>query len=204
MSKLVIRSRGLGQEFQLNCTQFSAPIASTISSAQTRQMRRHFPIKVNQPEVEFVVVFPNENEYDRFQGLVRRSQVNAVNTGQPLLTLWWPERDILNWTGVIKEFRAGGQRANYMPVARFTVSLVDSMVAKETGISSIAAPWTTIIGAGMVDSILGLPSLVLDLLDSQRYGSTMAQISQTNAAFTNQSPVNNILSGNLGIPGPGG
>lgn len=40
-----------------------------------------------------------------FQDYVRKSQVSALfDQKQPWVTLWWPERNIDNWTGFIKEF----------------------------------------------------------------------------------------------------
>jgi hypothetical protein len=192
MSKLEIRSRGLGSTFELNVLQFSAPVVASISTLQTRTMVQHYPIKVNQAEVNFLVQFASETEYEEFQMFVRRTQTTALTNGRyPGVTLWWPERDIKNWTGVIKEFRAGGARANYAPRAQFTVSLIDSMVAKETLISSIVSDWRTILqGSG---GLLSLPALITETLTSL-IGPSASGVPSTNS-FSD-----NITSGSLGLP----
>lgn len=194
MSKLMIRSRGLGSQFELNVLEFSAPIVAQISPAQTRTMMQYFPIKVNQSTIELSVIFSNEKEFERFQQFVRASQVTALTNGQyPGVVLNWPERDIRNWSGVIKNFRAGGARRNYAPRAKFVVDLIESSLAKRTEISSIAADWTTIFGG--LDQELDLPALAESLLGA--VGTVLG-----NLTTGTQSPfAGNITNGNLGIPG---
>lgn len=152
MSKL--RVSAVSQSFELNCTSFSSPIYDTINSVQTRKMAIHFPIKTNQPQVQFDVQFASERDFEAFQRFVRTHQQAAV-MGTLLATFNWPERDIQNWTGVIRSFVAGGQRANYAPRASFVVDLVDSLVSRRTYVSSIGAPWQTIYGG------FGLPGMIL-------------------------------------------
>ena len=202
MSKLVVRSRGLGQSVELNCLQFNAPIVSSISSVQTRESQRHYPVKVNQHTADFLVQFSNEKDYENFQQFVRDNQVDALRNGRtPGVQLWWPERNINNWTGVIKgPFKAGGMRFNYSPRAQFTVDLIDSMVSTKTFVSSMAATFQTIWGWGSPDGFLSLPDLAQDILDRQRFGTTLMEAAQ-GIIRPPQAAWDNITNGNLGVPG---
>jgi hypothetical protein len=198
VSLLHVRSR-TGGEVKLNCTSFTAPITADISTVQTRVMTQHFPIKVNQPEVEFNVIFRNEREYEQFQMFVRRTQTSSLVTNGVLtgVSLWWPERDIRNWTGVIKEIKAGGARRNFTPRARFVVSLIESSVAKRTDVFSLLSSWQTIVGYGSPDGVLGLP-YIQNLFDQVWFGSTLAEAS--GQVLGSAAGLGNILNGNLGIP----
>lgn len=200
MSKLIVRSRGIGREFELNCLQFSAPIVASISSVQTRSMMRHFPVKVNQSEADFLVQFSNEKDFEDFQDFVRKTQKDAlINDRFPGVTLWWPERKINNWTGVIKNFKAGGMRRNFSPRANFTVSLIESSVALRSFLSSISTPWQTLYGLGTRDGFLGLPTALENLSDKSLFGSTLQQAAD--AFLQNSLPApDNINNGGLGLP----
>lgn len=207
MSKLTVRSRGIGKSFELNCLQFSAPIEASISSVQTREMMRHFPVKVNQSDVDFLIQFASEKEFEDFQEFIRKTQQDAlVNDRTPGVTLWWPERNIRNWTGVVKNFRAGGMRRNYSPRASLSVSLIESSVALRSFISSSGASWRTIYGAGSRDGFMSLPTLAQDILDRFLFGSTLQEAADD--FLRPPTPTDNINNGNLGLPegvfrGPG-
>lgn len=140
-----------GQGFKLNVTSFSSPIFGTMTSAQTREMEVHFPIKSVQPELKLDVIFPSEEEYENFQRFVRGHQQRALYNPNPSNVIWlnWPERDIDNWTGVIKAFRAGGERFVFAPRCSFVVDLIDSMVSSRTDIASLVPSANTIFGEGM-------------------------------------------------------
>lgn len=138
MSQLQILTNNLGN-FRLNVLSFSSPIFGSISGAQTRYMMQWYPIKANQPEVQFDVQFASELDYEKFQKFVRDSQTTSLNAPQPMVHLNWPERNINNWSGMITEFVAGGSRFNPAPRAQFIVSLVDSFVSKYTEISTPSA-----------------------------------------------------------------
>lgn len=160
MSKL--RVTMLGGTYLMNVLSFQSGVYQTVASAQTKSMAVHFPIKVNQPDIDFSVIFSNENDYQNFQEAVRRHQQIALQTSR-VLTLNWPERNIVNWTGVIKSFKAGGARYNYAPRANFTVQLIDSLASDRVELASWATPWQNIYGAnGAVDAVLRLPSAALD------------------------------------------
>lgn len=159
MSFLHLRSPALGAEYALNCTSFSSGLSSLMSSVQTKTMAQHFPVKAQQPEVDFDIVFRDEATYEEFQEFVRQHQLKALRgSANPEVVLWWPQRDINNWTGLIKNFKAGGQRFNPAPRARLTVDLVDSVYSLRTHLSSIAAPLWTIAGYGSSSGMLQPPT----------------------------------------------
>ena len=200
MSQLVVKSRGVGREFKLNCLQFSAPIVASISSVQTREMVRHFPIKVNQSDVDFLIQFSSEKDFEDFQDFVRKTQQDAlINDRYPGVTLWWPERNIENWTGVIKNFKAGGMRRNFSPRATLSVSLIESSVALRSFISSWGSSWRTIYGAGSRDGFMSLPTLAEDILNRAIFGTTLQEAAY-NFLQPPSTPSNNINNGNLGLP----
>jgi hypothetical protein len=159
----------MGQTWQLNVVSFSSPINGQINTSQVNKMAIHFPIKVVQPTLDLSVQFFSESDYNSFQVFVRnhQQQVLAAPSATTLVTLSWPERNIIAWSGVIKEFRAGGQRANFAPRASFTVDTAQNMVSQVNWtLGSTAAPFSTIFGEGMgVDSVLNDPlgSLGADL-----------------------------------------
>jgi hypothetical protein len=161
VSLLHLSSPTTGQEFKLACTSFQTMLYSEISSVQTKTMVQHFPVKAQQPEVNFELIFRNEPEYEQFQKFVRSHQLAALyDWPHPEVVLWWPERDIKNWTGLIKTFKAGGARRNYTPRARLTVDLIDSVFYSRTDIASAAASVWAILGEGLNDGILSLPSVL--------------------------------------------
>lgn len=170
MSHLYIKTGAFGT-FKMNVLKFSSPMSGAISSMQTKTIVQHFPIKANQPDIEFDVIFRNEKEYERFQKYVRATQQNALWAAVPEITLWWPERGINNWSGFIKEFRAGGKRRNYAPQAHFTVDLVESLVSQKTLFHSVASSfWNVVLGkeglVPMLDDGIRLPTQNLGNIDS--------------------------------------
>lgn len=130
----------------MNVIAFSSPIFGSIGGAQTKRAMQWYPIKANQPEIQFDVQFASEMDYEKFWKFVRESQQLSLNagggSGNPLnemVRLNWPERNINNWSGLITEFEAGGQRANPVPQAQFTVFLFDSFVSRYTEIATFPA-----------------------------------------------------------------
>ena len=155
MSELILNNPRCGTR-RLKVVAFSSPLVGQLYSAQTRTMVQYFPIKALQPELELEVVFRNEPEYEDFQRYVRNIQVDAQSfDASPGVTLYWPQRSIYNWTGVIKAFRAGGQRNNFMPRAKFTIDLVDSMLSSKTTAASWATSFEEIFGINTPGGILG-------------------------------------------------
>lgn len=199
MSRLVVRSRGLGKSFELNCLQFDSPIVAAIGSVQTRSVMRHFPVKVNQSEINFLVQFASEPDFEEFQEFVRETQLQAQTNGEnPGVVLWWPERNIRNWTGIIKAFRAGGMRRNYSPRATFSVSLITSSVAQRSMISSIAADPLTIAGIGSPGGILAPAGPMENAIDRAIFGTTDQEAAD--GLVRPPTPIDSINDGNLGLP----
>ena len=199
MSKLMVRSRGLGSSFELNCLQFNSPITASISSVQTRSMVRHFPVKINQPEIDFLVQFASEKDFEDFQAFVWQTQKQAlINDRYPGVTLWWPERNIRNWTGVIKSFKAGGMRRNPSPRAQFSVSLIENSVATRSVLSSFGLTWQTIFGLGSRDGFMGLPTAAENARDQRIFGTTLQQAADD--FRRNSLPADTINNGGLGLP----
>lgn len=166
MSQMRVTASTAGT-FYLNVIAFTSPVYQTIAGVQTKTMAHYFPIKTNQPEIKFTVQFASEGDYELFQDYVRKAQVNALfDSKQPWVTLWWPERNIENWTGFIKEFEAGAQRFSPAPQAAFTVELVESMVSKKATLASFGANFWTLIGSTgeipWVDKILKPPAAPVD------------------------------------------
>jgi hypothetical protein len=157
MSRLVIKTTYAG-DFTMNVLKFSAPMFGTMLSGQTKRATMYFPIKAQQPELELDVIFVSVAEYMRFQDFVRATQLNGLsNDVEPGITLWWPQRNITNWTGVIRNFRAGGERFVYAPKARLTIDLIDSFVSTRTTITSVAPIFDTVYGLGMPDGVFKPP-----------------------------------------------
>lgn len=162
MSQLYLRAPLVGASWKLNVTSFNTTLFSQISSVQTRIMQQHFPVKAQQPAVEFQVVFGSEKDFESFWKFVRSHHQAALAdfSKRPEVTLWWPEREIKNWTGFITEFRAGGARRNPAPHARLSVDLVDSMFSVRTDLASSVPNWIQVAGYGSPDGMFSLPSLI--------------------------------------------
>ena len=169
MSKLVVKGHR-GKQFKLNVTQFRSPMNAQITSAQTKTMLQHFPIRAGQPDINFTVKFRSQSDKHDFQTFVRDHQLNAQNEDGSLrtaVTLWWPERNIENWTGHIVEYRVveRGFR-DPAPSVTFGVALIDSLMSEHTRLASFGSSWTAIWGPQIPayqgplddDSILRPPS----------------------------------------------
>jgi hypothetical protein len=187
MSQLTITS--LTQQFTMNVTGFSSPIYGSISSAQTRSMAMYFPTKMSQPDIQFDVQFTSVTDFAKFALFVRNHQQTALTTSTPAL-LNWPERNINNFSGFIQKFQAGGAKALYAPTARFTVSLVNSTVSTRTTVASIANPWNTVYGMGLIDGVLNQPSSANNSLVLNVAGESIV-----NAAGGVTSPLGAVVSG---------
>lgn len=130
----------------LNVISYQSPIYGQINSAQTKTMAVHFPIKMAQPDLQVTVQFKTQGEFQGFQQFVRNNQQQISMNPAALLTFNFPARAMYNWSGFIPELQAGGARANYAPVARFNVVLVNSYVTQQTDLASTANAWQSIFG----------------------------------------------------------
>lgn len=160
MSKLRLTNSRWGSR-DLNVISFSSPVSGMMDSAQTRTLEHHFPIKALQPELELEVAFRSEADWEDFQLWVRNVQIDTqLNAISPGVTVWWPQRSIYNWTGVIKAVRAGGMRFNFSPRAKFIIDLVDSMVSSRTSLSSIGSNIEEIWGVNTPGGVLDSNALI--------------------------------------------
>lgn len=147
MSRLVLSSYD-GREFTLNVMQFRSPMSAAINSVQTHTMLQHFPIRCGQPDIQFTVQFAHKEEKTIFQAFVRDHQVLARDQGSEdrAVKLFWPERNITNWTGYISSFQVAERRFDNSPVVTFGVDLIESMMSVRTTVSSTGAGWTSYLG----------------------------------------------------------
>lgn len=148
MSQLIIKGH-TGKQYKLNVTQFRSPMTAAINSVQTRKMIQHFPIRSGQPDINFTCKFRSNEDKHLFQAFVRDHQINAQtdNTDMKgMVTLWWPERNIENWTGYITEFRVVETRFVYAPSVTFGVALVDSLMSERTRMASFGSPLANLLG----------------------------------------------------------
>lgn len=155
MSKLIIKGHNANR-FELNITQFRSPMSAAINSVQTRTMMHHFPIRAGQPDIQFTAMFRSVDDKHKFQNFVRDHQRNALDdkygsaadsTGA--ITLFWPERNISNWTGYIVDMPIREARFEYAPRVTFGVALIDSMMSERTFQSSLGNSFWRILGDAM-------------------------------------------------------
>lgn len=138
MSLLKLSSPTLGV-FWLRVTRFSSPLTGSINSAQTKRGLQHFPIKASQQNMSLQVMFRSAQEYMDFQAYVRKHHVDIQGPqAYPEVDLSWPERMMINWSGLIMSFQAGDKRFNPTPVATINILLVDSLLSNKTFTSSLA------------------------------------------------------------------
>lgn len=158
MSQLILRGHD-GSRFDLNITQFRSPMSASIASVQTRTMQHHFPIRAGQPDIQFTAHFADVDEKHRFQNFVRDHQVhtrmarytpgsNAYQRGA--VTLMWPQRDIVDWTGYITSLPVREPRFEYAPRVTFGVMLLDSLMSTTTTAASLGNTWWNILGPQIV------------------------------------------------------
>jgi len=152
VSKLILRGHN-GAEFKLSVTQFRSPMSATINTVQTRRMSHHFPIRAGQPDIEFTVHFPSQDDKHDFQNFVRDHQLNALDdkytnssTSSGAVTLLWPERDIKSWTGYIVDVPVQEVRFDYAPKLTFGVMLISSLMSERTFASSLGSGFDNIFG----------------------------------------------------------
>ncbi len=162
MSQLRVTATGQS-DFYLNVLNFDSPITGEMNSAQTKSQVQYFPIKAFQPDLTVDVVFPSEAQWQQWQSWARQNMLNTQNsnsTGNPGVTLNWPERSINNWTALIPGAKAGGLRANYAPRTRIEFQLIVSLVSGLQIFSSFGTSIESgILGAGSnLDNLFSLPA----------------------------------------------
>lgn len=159
-----LRVSGQGQDdFYLNVLSFDSPIIGEMNSGQTKSQIQYFPIKAFQPELICNVIFTSEYQWEQWQTWVRQNMLNTQNsnsTGNPGVTLNWPQRNINNWTAVIPAAKAGGMRRNYAPRTRVEFQLIVSLVSNLGVFASFGSGWQSLVGnnavGGVVDGLFTL------------------------------------------------
>lgn len=133
---------------------FNSSLEGTIVPSQTKQALHHYPRKAQHQNITFQVVFRDSKELAEFQGFVRRHQKYALaSPSNPEVVLWWPQRGIRDWSGIIKKVEAGDKRFNVAPKLSFTVDLVNSLLSQKTWWSSRGEEFSKFFG-----SAIGPPS----------------------------------------------
>lgn len=199
MSQLKIRTKGF-DEVALNVESFLSPIFAAMNSSQTQSSAQHHPIRCQQPNIRFDVVFFNEREYEAWQTFIRNIQLKLLHGQDPndvaVVTLWWPERDIRNWQGLIKSTDGGGQKFNWAPRTTVEVELVKGVVAQQAALFSFGTDFNSIFG-GLINTIPGVDSLIT------APGPALGQAAQDLLSSTD--PLDQFLSSTAGASGsPGG
>lgn len=143
MSKMTLRGHR-GVEFKLNVTQFRSTMSAAITSAQTRTMAQHFPVRAGQPDIQFTVQFRSIDDKHKFQNFVRDHQRYSLTADHSkagrdqagMVTLTWPQRGIDGWQGYITSLSVREARFEYAPRITFGVLLIGSMLSIRTYVNS--------------------------------------------------------------------
>lgn len=123
----------------VNVTSFSTSLDGQVVSSQTKQALHHYPRKSTQPSVTFQIACRGTDEFMALQTFVRRHQKYALTSPRyPEIMLWWPQRGIRDWSGIVKRIEAGDRRFNTVPKVSLSFDLVDSLLSKKTWWSSVA------------------------------------------------------------------
>jgi hypothetical protein len=191
-----LRVSGYGQQdFYLNVLSFDSPIEAEMNSAQTRTQIQYFPIKAFQPDLTCNVIFASEVQWQAWQSWARQNMLNTQNsntTGNPGVTLNWPEREINNWIGIIPGTKAGGFRFNYAPRTQITFQLITSLTSNLGLFASFGTAWQGLFGAGagqFLDGLLNLPENAGNF-----FGATTPGINNAIANFNNQGQAGGLNS----------
>lgn len=197
MSQLKIRTKGFA-EVKLNVESFMSPIFAAMNSSQTQSSAQHHPIRCQQPNIRFDVIFFNEKEYEAWQTFIRNIQLQLLHGQDPnnvaVVTLWWPERDINNWQGLIKVADGGGQRFNWAPRTTVEVELIKGFVATQATLFSFGS---------LFDAIFGGLGNTIPAADPLLAAPALSQPAQQ--ILTSQDPLDQFLSSAAGAGNaPGG
>lgn len=118
---------------------FNSSLEGTITPSQTKQALHHYPRKATHQKVNFELVTSTGSEKQAIIDFIRRHQKYALTSPQkPEVMLWWPQRGIRNWSGIIKRVEAGSNRFSVASKVSFTVDLVDSLLSEKTWWGSVA------------------------------------------------------------------
>jgi hypothetical protein len=213
LSQLRVSAQGQ-QDFYLNVLGFDSPINAEMNSAQTKSQIQYFPIKAFQPDLTCNVIFPSEAQWQSWQSWVRQNMLNTQGSntsGNPGVTLNWPERSINNWIAIIPVAKAGGFRYNYAPRTQVTFQLITSLVSNLGNFASFGTAWQGLFGAGNnLGGLLNLPANAGNFFGATTPGGSFSggSFGSSLGSVTGGANINSII--NIGssltslIPGVGG
>lgn len=145
MSQMRMYCAGVGTLW-LKVVTFQSSLDATVQSSQTKQALHHYPRKASHQSVTFEVVVPKK-EKSQLQAFVRAHQKYALTSPRsPEVILWWPQRGIRDWSGIIKRVEGGANRFSVASKVTFTVELVDSLLSDKTWWSSVAEDFDKFFG----------------------------------------------------------
>lgn len=134
----------------LRVTRFTTQLMGDMRSSQTKLALHHYPIKGAHQMLVLEAIFKNWDEYGTIQDYVRKHQLRALRTvEQPEVVLYWPERGIENWSGVIRSIEAGDERFNVAPRTSLEIQLIDSMISQKTWTSSFGEDFSKFFETSM-------------------------------------------------------
>lgn len=148
-----------GNTYQAKVMEFSSDLSSNINSVQTQRALHHFPFKVTQPSLSMTLQMRGQVEATFFQTLVRLSQAKAL-TESSLVNLFWPQRGIMDWRGVILSVQVGERVGQTAPIIMIEFLLVDSHISERTWTSSAGSDFDQIYAGEIPDIPLLEPNRV--------------------------------------------
>lgn len=118
---------------------FQSSLEGQIVPSQTKQALHHYPRKATHQGVSFQIQCRSSSELSTIQGFIRRHQKYALTSpSTPEIVLWWPQRGIRDWSGIVRKVEAGDKRFNPFPKISITFDLVQSLLSNKTWWSSVA------------------------------------------------------------------
>ena len=146
MSEMRMYCAGVGTLW-VKVVAFQSSLDGQIQPSQTKQALHHYPRKASHQSVSFQVVCRDKEELSTLQRFIRAHQKYALTSPEnPEVVLWWPQRGINDWSGIIKKVEGGDKRFNPVPKVSFTVDLVNSLLSKKTWWSSVADDFSKFFG----------------------------------------------------------
>lgn len=146
-----------GRSIDVKVKEFSTNIQNLMQSLQVESSLRHFPIRAQQANLSVTVVARDYPELHRIRDFIRAHQRQARNPGVPLVSLWWPEREIRGWTAAILSCNDGEERFRVAPTMNIEFLLVDSLVSSRTWGSSTASEFDRIYEGEIPSSVFTVP-----------------------------------------------
>lgn len=205
MSQMLVRTQGFS-DVKLNVLSFMSPIFASTASNQTQSSEQHHPIRCQQPNIRFDVMFRSEKEWEAWQTFNRQIQLQLLQGQDPnnvaVCTFYWPERNINNWTGIIAETEGGAEPFNWTPHTTIDVTIIKGLVATQAALWSYGTDFAAIYGGDKntipaADVLLSPPDTASNPLNI----GTGAQLDSSQLLGTQASAL--AVPGNLSIGNAG-